>query len=430
MPHLSAAVRSPRLAAARQLEVEAGALARSPEKDASFEPLPPAGAQPKNYPVWEKAFKQWLTQNERLQLLRHRETGLSSRPDETEGDFKVRVQDAARAARDAAVDAVRQKYAARQGALAERLRKAEAARERESEQSTQQKLQTAVSIGATLVGALFGRKALSASTLGRATTAARGVSRTMKESGDVQRASESVEAVREQDPFRIDVAVKNNPVALGVFAAPCWNSNAASNGATSRSLIAPAGIRLNAPGLRARLGGLRSLPSAACCHSSTRGSATDTHRGRRSLTVSGELALPVRAGSVRFAVIGDSGRGDQAQLDVARQMVAWHQKFPFDFVVMLGDNIYPPHGPDDFTTKFEQPYRTLLDQGVTFYAAIGNHDPDSELNYAKFNMGGQRYYTFRRNERRLEGLVGAGVRFFVLDIRSLDPRSSHGCVTS
>jgi hypothetical protein len=93
---------------------------------------------------------------------------------------------------------VRQKYAARQAALAERLRKAEAARERESEQSTQQKLQTAVSIGATLVGALFGRKALSASTLGRATTAARGVSRTMKESGDVQRASESVEAVREQ----------------------------------------------------------------------------------------------------------------------------------------------------------------------------------------------------------------------------------------
>ena len=185
-------------AAARQLEVEAGALARSPEKDASFEPLPPAAAQPKNYPAWEKAFKQWLTQNERLQLLRHRETGLSSRPEEAEGDFKVRVQDAARAARDAAVDGVRQKYAARQAALAERLRKAEAARERESEQSTQQKLQTAVSIGATLVGALFGRKALSASTLGRATTAARGVSKTMKESGDVQRASESVEAVREQ----------------------------------------------------------------------------------------------------------------------------------------------------------------------------------------------------------------------------------------
>jgi len=58
---------------------------------------------------------------------------------------------------------------------------------------------------------------------------------------------------------------------------------------------------------------------------------------------------------VRFAVIGDSGRGDQAQNEIAGQMAAWQTKFPFDFVVMLGDNIYPPHGPDDFATKFEQP---------------------------------------------------------------------------
>jgi len=185
-------------AGARRLDVEVGSLARSSEKDASFESLPSAAAQAKNYAAWEKTLKQWLTQNERLQLMRHRETGLTSRADETEGDFKVRVQDAARSARDAAVDAVRQKYAARQAALAERLRRAQAAEARESEQSTQQKLQTAVSIGATLVGALFGRKTFSASTLGRATTAARGMSKTMKESADVQRATESVDAVRSQ----------------------------------------------------------------------------------------------------------------------------------------------------------------------------------------------------------------------------------------
>ena len=135
----------------------------------------------------------------------------------------------------------------------------------------------------------------------------------------------------------------------------------------------------------------------------------------------GQLALPRKDGSVRFAVIGDSGRGDQTQHEIARQMVAWREKFPFDFVVMLGDNIYPPHGPDDYVKKFEEPYRALLDAGVTFYAAIGNHDPDAELAYGKFNMEGRRYYTFRKNERRLEGLAGAGVRFFVLDSRSLDP---------
>lgn len=135
----------------------------------------------------------------------------------------------------------------------------------------------------------------------------------------------------------------------------------------------------------------------------------------------GELALPVKDGSIRFAVIGDSGRGDQAQHEIARQMVAWRAKFPFDFVVMLGDNIYPPNTPQDYVTKFEEPYRALLDAGVTFHAAIGNHDPPGEINYAGFNMEGRRYYTFRRNERRLGGLAGAGVRFFVLDSRGFDP---------
>jgi hypothetical protein len=134
----------------------------------------------------------------------------------------------------------------------------------------------------------------------------------------------------------------------------------------------------------------------------------------------GVLALPVTAGSVRFAVIGDSGRGDQAQHEVAQQMSVWHQKFPFEFVLMLGDNIYPPHAADDYATKFEEPYRALLDAGVKFYAAIGNHDPPAELDYPAFNMEGRRYYSFRRNERTLQGLAGAGVRFFVLDSRSFD----------
>ena len=69
---------------------------------------------------------------------------------------------------------------------------------RESEQASQQKIQTALSFGATIMGALLGRKAVSAGTLGRATTAARGVGRTMKETSDVKRASETVEAVRAQ----------------------------------------------------------------------------------------------------------------------------------------------------------------------------------------------------------------------------------------
>ena len=135
----------------------------------------------------------------------------------------------------------------------------------------------------------------------------------------------------------------------------------------------------------------------------------------------GELALPLKQGSVRFAVIGDSGRGDRWQQEVADQMVAWRARFPFEFVVMLGDNIYGTSTPHDYEIKFERPYRALLDAGVEFRAAIGNHDDSAQIHYGKFNMEGRRYYTYRESERRLAGVVGAGVRFFVLDSRSLDP---------
>jgi hypothetical protein len=132
------------------------------------------------------------------------------------------------------------------------------------------------------------------------------------------------------------------------------------------------------------------------------------------------LALPNRRGSVKFAVIGDSGRGDRAQNDVAAQMVAWRARFPFDFVLMLGDNIYDSHTARDYVLRFEQPYEPLLDAGVTFHAAIGNHDDPASIYYDKFNMGGHRYYSFRRAETRIEGIAGAGVRFFVIDTRTLD----------
>lgn len=150
----------------------------------------------------------------------------------------------------------------------------------------------------------------------------------------------------------------------------------------------------------------------------TRGTKTVV---RELSAAAGALVLPVKDGSVRFAVIGDSGRGDQAQNEVAQQMVAWRERFPFDFVLMLGDNIYDSHTPEDYVAKFEAPYKPLLDAGVTFHAAIGNHDDPGQIAYARFNMGGQRYHTFRKAERTLAAVTGAGARFFALDSRSLDP---------
>ena len=184
---------------ATAVDLDPAALSSEPAgAEASYLPVPPAAAQPKNHALWQKSFAAALAQTERLELLRHAATKLTSTPDESERDFRIRVQDAIRAARDAAMDGIRAKYAPKQAVLSERLRKSEAAVERESEQASEQKLQTAVSFGATVLGAMFGRKAVSASGLGRATTAARGVGRTMKEAADVKRAASNVAAVRQQ----------------------------------------------------------------------------------------------------------------------------------------------------------------------------------------------------------------------------------------
>jgi predicted phosphodiesterase len=135
-------------------------------------------------------------------------------------------------------------------------------------------------------------------------------------------------------------------------------------------------------------------------------------------TVAGEqqsigpaLKLPVKPNSVRFAIIGDSGTGERPQLEVAKQMEAFHKSFPFDFVLMLGDNIYGSKTAEDFRKKFEHPYDPLRTAGVKFYAALGNHDHTAERLYEPFNMGGQRYYTFKTGN----------VQFFALDSNYMDP---------
>ena len=176
-----------------------------------------------------------------------------------------------------------------------------------------------------------------------------------------------------------------------------------------------------------RIGCVASLVAAlcapACRESSVESGATRATAAtiRELSPAPGAIAMPVRDGSIRFAIIGDSGRGDTPQREVAAQMVAWRSKFPYEFVLMMGDNIYGTHTPQDYVQKFEEPYRALLDAGVLFYAAIGNHDDPEQIHYGKFNMDGRRYYTFRKSERRLAGVAGAAARFFVLDSRSLDP---------
>ena len=206
---------------AQRLDLSPNDLRREPASaEATFEGLPAAAQQPKNYAAWQKSFSQWLSRAERIELLRHRDTRLTSKAGEEERDFKARVHDARRAARDEQVEAVRRKYAAKRDGLAERLRKAEAAVGREQQQASDSKTQTMLSFGAAAIGAMLGRKVLNTGTLGRATTAARGVGRSMKEAGDVKRATENVEALRGQIQAMDDVVAQETQQIAAKFDAP------------------------------------------------------------------------------------------------------------------------------------------------------------------------------------------------------------------
>jgi 3',5'-cyclic AMP phosphodiesterase CpdA len=130
-------------------------------------------------------------------------------------------------------------------------------------------------------------------------------------------------------------------------------------------------------------------------------------------TAAQELRLPNKPGSVKFAIIGDSGQPGSGQIAVAKQMEAWRSKYPFEFILMLGDNLYGTERPGDYQKKFEIPYKALLDGGVKFYAALGNHDDAEQRLYKNFNMNGEKYYSFKPK---------AGVRFFAIDSNYIDDK--------
>jgi len=124
-----------------------------------------------------------------------------------------------------------------------------------------------------------------------------------------------------------------------------------------------------------------------------------------SATAGQELRLPNKEGSVKFAIIGDSGEPSAGQRAVAQQMAAWRGRFPFEFTLMTGDNLYGSERPRDYETKFSIPYKALIDGGVKFYASLGNHDDAGQIQYKLFNMDGKKYYSFKPKD---------GVRFFAI----------------
>ena len=123
-----------------------------------------------------------------------------------------------------------------------------------------------------------------------------------------------------------------------------------------------------------------------------------------------QITLPNEKDSLHFAVFGDMGTGAPPQKQIADLMWQARQIFPYDFVLMTGDNLYGGESPRDYENKFSLPYQQLLASGVKFYASLGNHDNSNQRFFKDFNMNGKEYYSFKKGN----------VRFFALNSNYMD----------
>ncbi len=176
----------------------AQSLENEPAAQATFAPLPAAAAQKKSYTAWKKDYKNWLYASQTLKIYYSPQLKVYSHPGENERAFRIRLAQIARERRDEAAEKLRKKYAPRLARLQERLRKAEQRLEKEQAQASKAKLDAAVSFGTALLSAFTGRKAFSSTTLSKASSAMKGVTRSMEQSQDIEQAEETVAAIQQQ----------------------------------------------------------------------------------------------------------------------------------------------------------------------------------------------------------------------------------------
>ena len=182
--------------AAETLPVAIDQLRDEPRDGAAYAPCPAAAGDPRSYTAWQREFKRWVRQNDTMTLYRSKRFRMTSNAGESEGDFRVRLQDAASEQRDLAIAKVRKRYASKMNTLENRLLRAQQAVEVQQQQASQKKLDTAVSFGTAILGAVLGRKRVSSTSAGRFGTAARRASSARKEAADVKRAQQTARKVQ------------------------------------------------------------------------------------------------------------------------------------------------------------------------------------------------------------------------------------------
>ncbi|MCX6001310.1 MAG: DUF87 domain-containing protein [Chloroflexi bacterium] len=173
-------------------------LEKTPRAQAQFGSLPSVASKARSYDQWGKDLTTYLYGSRKYELLRSPTYKQFSKPGESERDFRIRLAQNVREQRDEMTNKLRQKYQAKLASLEEQVRTAQLAVDREAAQEKQQTMQTVISVGSTLLGAFMGGKGLSASTVGRAATAAKSAGRILQQKGDVDRAKETVSAHQQQ----------------------------------------------------------------------------------------------------------------------------------------------------------------------------------------------------------------------------------------
>ncbi|MCA9285009.1 MAG: DUF87 domain-containing protein [Phycisphaerales bacterium] len=180
------------------IAVRESELREDPEEAAPYAELPAAATVAKSFTGWKRDLADVLVRQLRVDLYRCESLDVVSRPGEREGEFRARLQLVARERRDDAVARLRAKFAPKLQTLQDRLQRAQDAVEVQKAQARDAKVSTAVSFGTAVLGAIFGRKKVGVGTVSRAGTAARGVSRSMREGDDVARAMEKASSVKAQ----------------------------------------------------------------------------------------------------------------------------------------------------------------------------------------------------------------------------------------
>jgi len=170
-------------------------LLEQPEPDAEYGQLPASMSNAKSYAAWSKEFATWLYSSKNVKIFRSEATGEYSKPRESERDFRTRLAQSAREQRDQAKAELQEKYAPKLATMQEKVIRAQQALQREQAEAQQQQLNAAVNIGATVLGAMIGRRS---GNIGRASSAARTMGRTAKQQQDVAQANDNVDRLQQQ----------------------------------------------------------------------------------------------------------------------------------------------------------------------------------------------------------------------------------------